>query len=90
MTIFVDTNGLKLHQRMLLRRRELNLTQQQVAERAGITRNYVSQIERGSLGSVTLKTLFAYAEVLGWAMDIHLSSKEVVQDLVSGESVNKD
>jgi transcriptional regulator with XRE-family HTH domain len=74
--VFVSKIGIMIHHRFFIRRRALGLTQQQVADAAGISRNYVSLIERGNLIGVTLKTLVNYAEALGWGLDIRLVEKE--------------
>lgn len=50
---------------VLLRRKELNLTQGELAEQAGISRNYVSLIERGEASNVSVKVLHGLASALG-------------------------
>lgn len=46
-------------------RRQKNLTQKELADAAGITRNYISKIENGNDVNVTYKVLSAIAEKLG-------------------------
>ncbi|WP_267347015.1 helix-turn-helix transcriptional regulator [Sphingomonas sp. GM_Shp_2] len=50
--------------RLKQRRRELGLTQGQLAERTGSTAAYVSQVERGQ-ANPTLDLLARFAEVVG-------------------------
>jgi len=51
------------------RRKELNLTMQQVAERAGLSVGFISQIERG-ITTPSLSSLVAVSRVLG----LHVSN----------------
>ncbi len=46
------------------RRKQLNLTQEMLADRAGISRNYVSLIERGEVGNISIKVLNELANAL--------------------------
>lgn len=46
-------------------RKQKNLTQKELADAAGITRNYISKIENGNDVNVTYKVLSAIAEKLG-------------------------
>jgi transcriptional regulator with XRE-family HTH domain len=50
-------------------RKQRNLTQKQLAEAAGITRNYISKIENGSSENISLKVLSAIAKKLDVKMD---------------------
>ncbi len=47
------------------RRKHLRFSQEKLAHRAGISRNYVSQIERGEADNPSAKALFAVGEALG-------------------------
>src|SRR5688500_18195585 len=47
----------ELAHKVLLRRNELDLSQQELADRAGISRNYVSLIERGEAQNVSTAVL---------------------------------
>lgn len=44
---FIDT--------LVLRRHELKMSQSDLAKRAGVSRNYISQIERGKIYGVSFK-----------------------------------
>lgn len=55
----------ELGRQVLKRRKELNLTQGELAEQAGISRNYVSLIERGEVRNVSVNVLNELATVLG-------------------------
>lgn len=46
-------------------RKQKNITQQELAEAAGITRNYISKIENGEGVNVSINVLFAIADKLG-------------------------
>lgn len=55
----------ELGRQVLMRRKELDLTQGELAEKAGISRNYVSLIERGEARNVSVNVLHELATVLG-------------------------
>lgn len=57
-------NLLDAGRRVKQRRQELGLNQQEVADRAGVTRGYVSRLENGKSGSRTLE-LSKIVEALG-------------------------
>lgn len=54
----------ELGRQVLLRRKDLNLTQGELAEQAGISRNYVSLIERGEARNVSVNILHGLAAAL--------------------------
>ena len=49
---------------VMLQRKRTGLSQTELAERVGISRNYVSLIERGRLETVTLGVLMRLCDVL--------------------------
>ena len=55
----------ELGRQVLLRRKDLNLTQGELAKQAGISRNYVSLIERGEARNVSVNMLHRLAAALG-------------------------
>lgn len=55
----------ELGRQVLLRRKDLDLTQGELAEQAGISRNYVSLIERGEARNVSVNVLHGLAAALG-------------------------
>ena len=55
----------ELGRQVLTRRKELGLTQGELAEQAGISRNYVSLIERGEARNVSVNVLNELAATLG-------------------------
>ena len=55
----------ELGRRVLQRRKEVRLSQGELAERAGISRNYISLIERGEALNVSMKVLGQLAIALG-------------------------
>jgi transcriptional regulator with XRE-family HTH domain len=48
---------------VFIRRKQLGFSQEEFADRAGITRTYVSDVERGAR-NVSLKNLIRFAEAL--------------------------
>ena len=58
----------KKKSRLQKRREELKLTQEEVAKRAGITRQYYGMIENGERDP-SLKTAKKLSKVLGWGVD---------------------
>ena len=54
-----------LGQRILLSRRDLDLNQEDLADRAGVSRPYISNIERGYLTNPTIDAVQAIAGALG-------------------------
>lgn len=46
-------------------RRGAGLTQAQLAEKTGVTRQTISRIENGEIGNVSVKTLAKCAEAIG-------------------------
>lgn len=55
----------ELGRQVQMRRKKLELTQGELAEQAGISRNYVSLIERGEARNVSVNVLHDLATVLG-------------------------
>ena len=64
-----EDERLRIGQRIAELRKELGLTQQDVADRTGLQRNHLSRIEQGRY-SVGFDTLQAIAEALGGNIDI--------------------
>ena len=55
--------------RIALLRKQMGLTQEELAQRAGLQRTHVIRIEAGKF-AVTLETIQAIAEALGMTVDI--------------------
>ncbi len=72
-----DGNDNNLGKQILQKRKDLKLTQREVAEKAGISRNYVSMIERGTATNIS----FSIVSKLGIALDIP------IPELVFGQPV---
>jgi transcriptional regulator with XRE-family HTH domain len=65
----VDTQDPKINtERFRLRRLELKLTQEELAERSGINQSTVSQLERGEQAP-SLRSLIALAQALGVSIE---------------------
>jgi transcriptional regulator with XRE-family HTH domain len=58
---------LTLAQRILLSRRDLDWKQERLAEASGVSRTYISDIERGRITNVGVEVIFALAQALGVA-----------------------
>jgi transcriptional regulator with XRE-family HTH domain len=54
-----------LAQRLVLSRIDLDITQGELAQRAGISQSYLSRIERGRISDVAMATVEALARALG-------------------------
>lgn len=63
--------------RIALLRKQMGLTQEELAQRAGLQRTHVGRIEAGKY-AVTLETIQAIAEALGMTVDI---TDKALQDL---------
>lgn len=59
----------KISNRVRAMRKELRLTQQQLADLAGVSDATVRQIERGT-GKTTLKSVLSVLEVLGLELEV--------------------
>lgn len=53
-----------LGQRVLLSRRDLDLNQEDIADRSGISRSRISEIERGDGATTAISSIFALAAAL--------------------------
>jgi len=58
-------NAIELGRQVLTKRKEKKLNQTELGEMAGISRNYVSQIERGEADNISMKVLNQLAVALG-------------------------
>ena len=58
-----------LAQRVLLERRTLNWNQDELAAKAGVSRSYISHIERSQIPNPTIDVVEALAAALGSALD---------------------
>jgi len=61
------------------RREQRGLTQQELADRAGVTRDWLNRFERGR-PAVTLHRVFWVLEALGLTMDVHDTEDEELDD----------
>lgn len=57
-------NKIELSRQVLKRRKELNLSQEELAYRAEVSRNYISLIERGEASNVSINVLNQLAAAL--------------------------
>lgn len=66
--LYMSTNAAlsqgELGKRLLLSRRDLGWNQDDLAEKSGISRGYISNIERGRITNVGVEVVFALAEAL--------------------------
>ena len=60
----------RMGQRITALRKLEGISQQELADRAGLTRQHIGRIEKGELVSVSFVTIQAIAEALGMTVDI--------------------
>lgn len=80
----VDRANIEVHQQRMLAevrafklrelRQDAGLTQQQVAERIGVSQRQVSKIERGDLDSAKVGTIRGYLEAVGGELALEFVS----------------
>ena len=64
-----------LGKRVLLRRRDLRLTQKELAEQAGISANTIARLERGGVQDLRGSAIVRLADALGVSTDYLLGRK---------------
>ena len=64
-----------LGKRVLLRRRDLHLTQKELAEQAGISANTIARLERGGVQDLRGNAIVRLADALGVSTDYLLGRK---------------
>jgi transcriptional regulator with XRE-family HTH domain len=65
---------------LILRRKEKKLSQSELAKKAGVSRNYISQIERGNFWNVSIGVMFEICSALEMQMNLKLVNHESFQD----------
>ena len=60
----------RMGQRITVLRKMKDMSQQELADRAGLTRQHIGRIEKGELVSVAYVTIHQIAEALGMTVDI--------------------
>jgi transcriptional regulator with XRE-family HTH domain len=78
-----ETGELRVGERLRARRRELGLTITEVAERAGLTAGFISQLER-DLTSASLSSLYRICAVLG------IRVGNLVDDVPAGRLIRRE
>ena len=66
--------------RLILRRKEKKMSQSELAQKAGVSRNYISRIERGNFWHVSISTMYAICSALDMQMNIKLVNYESFPD----------
>ena len=66
-----------LGKRLLLSRRDLRLNQEELSEISGVSRQYISDIERGRAKNVGVEVVFALAKALGVSVEYLLGLTDV-------------
>lgn len=64
----IDAEALRFGQMLQRYRESANVTQQEIADAAGLTKNYISSIERG-IHKCNAKTFIVYAKKCGASLD---------------------
>ena len=70
MTINKEQAAQRMGQRITALRKLAGISQQELADRAGLTRQHIGRIEKGELVSVAYVTILQIAEALGMTVDI--------------------
>jgi transcriptional regulator with XRE-family HTH domain len=65
--------GIALGETIAQRRKNLHLTQEELAERAGISQQYLSDLERGARTNVSWDALHRIAQALGTKATVSLA-----------------
>ena len=65
-----EQHAQRMGQRITALRKLEGISQQELADRAGLTRQHIGRIEKGELVSVSFVTIQAIAEALGMTVDI--------------------
>ena len=60
----------RMGQRITVLRKMKDMSQQELADRAGLTRQHIGRIEKGELVSVAYVTIHQIADVIGMTVDI--------------------
>lgn len=60
----------RIGQRITALRKQEGISQQELADRAGLTRQHIGRIEKGELVSVAYVTIQQIAEAIGMTVDI--------------------
>lgn len=68
-------------ERLFLRRRQLRLEQEDVADRAGMSRPYVSRLERGKVSNPKIADIAAIAHALDTSLDALIGNPSVPKDV---------
>ena len=68
----------RMGQRIAALRKQEGISQQELADRAGLTRQHIGKIEKGELVNVAYVTIQQIAEALGMTVDI---TDPALQDL---------
>lgn len=64
-TTITIMNELTMAQRILLSRRDLDWKQEELSAKSGISRTYISEVERGQITNVGIEVIEALAKALG-------------------------
>jgi len=70
MTMDKEQQAQRMGQRITALRKQAGISQQELADRAGLTRQHIGRIEKGELVSVAYVTIQQIAEALGMIVDI--------------------
>ena len=75
---------MNLSKNIASRRKQLNMTQEKLAERANITVNYLSKLERNRANDVKLSTLLKLSKSLNLSLDLLVNGTEKETTTTSG------
>lgn len=84
MAVKIDREAEQLGQRLQRYRMSANVTQSEMGKACGLSKNYISSIERG-VHKCNAKTFIAYGEVCKVSLDLlagHSDSSSILVDLI--------
>lgn len=88
MSMKIEYSPSKLQNRLLLSRRDLGWNQDQLEDQSGVSRGYISNIERGHTKNVGIEMIFALANALGVSVGYLLGiTDDPLKDLSEEELV---
>lgn len=72
----MNFEDLTISDSIYLQRKRLKVSQDKLARAAGVSRNYISLIERGKTDGLTIGTLEKICRALGLSVDITIEKRE--------------
>ena len=91
MSMKIEYSPSKLQKRLLLSRRDLGWNQDQLEAQSGVSRGYISNIERGHTKNVGIEMIFSLANALGISVAYLLGiTDDPLKDLSEEDSLSNN